>query len=329
MGILTLKVAYIGATWDGGVDSKNDLLLRIIEKVSGCQICVVNDVREAEIVLAYPYVVGSWGFRFKWLVAHFLRKLGLVKDYSRLFRKMLGVGDKPVIFVSHENLDKPYWWNLLGRFLVESNIPRLTFWPHEIDPHGARFPYWYNYVDWPEYPREEFYQRFGRLYKIDELLSPLSPQDGRKNAAVSISSHLDHPRQALLQFVRGKLLVEAWGGAGARFSGGKLDLMQQYKFAFCPENSTGYGYDTEKIPEAWAAGCIPVGIYLNPYSDFNPSILECSLASGDAVYRAPLLLKTPNLRAVEDYVRQFLGKYLSGYAHLQRDITLSGSAGID
>lgn len=38
----------------------------------------------------------------------------------------------------------------------------------------------------------------------------------------------------------------------------KIDTMAQYKWAFCPENEAIFGYCTEKLPEALAAGCIPI-----------------------------------------------------------------------
>jgi hypothetical protein len=305
-----ISIAYIGGGWRGGIDCKNDLLLRIIERVSGRPVHVVSLIKEADFVLVYPYIAGSLQFRIKWLVSIFLRKVIKFKDLSRLFRWMINVADKPILFVSHENLDRPYWWRMLGDFLVSSNIPRLTFWPHQIDPIGARFPYWYNYLDWDDYPRDNFYTRFGRLYTARELMSTLKSEGNRKDAVVVISSHLDYPRHALLNDVKRKMQVDVWGGAGIKFSGGKFELMQKYKYAFCPENSTGYGYDTEKLPEAWISGCVPVGIYLNPFSDFNPDIINYLKSDADNLIMPPLLLKKPALTEVESYVKKFLEKYL-------------------
>jgi hypothetical protein len=217
-------------------------------------------------------------------------------------RWVLGIGQAKVLFVSHENLDRPYWWNMVGRLLVESDIPRLTFWPKEIDPKGVRFPYWYNYIDWPTYPRENLYERFGRLYEIDELMRPLQVTKDRLPYAIAVGSHLDYPRAALLRSVRATMRVDCFGGMEKKFSGCKLDLMSQYQYAFCPENSAGYGYDTEKLPEAWVAGCLPVGFYLNPFSDFNPALFT-EQNKLDVATSQPLLLRRPDLTEIENYVR--------------------------
>jgi hypothetical protein len=90
-----------------------------------------------------------------------------------------------------------------------------------------------------------------------------------------------------------------------------------YKYAFCCENSSGFGYDSEKIPEAWMAGCIPCGVYLNPYSDFNPEILNLNNSKSDQViYSIPLLLKKPNLVEIENYIKQFISQFNIGDANI-------------
>jgi hypothetical protein len=51
----------------------------------------------------------------------------------------------------------------------------------------------------------------------------------------------------------------------------KDDVMKDYMFALCPENSMYPGYYTEKVPESFAAGCIPIAwADQNIAIDFNP-----------------------------------------------------------
>ncbi len=38
----------------------------------------------------------------------------------------------------------------------------------------------------------------------------------------------------------------------------KLSILENYEFNLCPENQIYPGYFTEKIPEAYLAGCIPI-----------------------------------------------------------------------
>ena len=312
-----LKVAYSGMPGSINIDPSNELILRIIGDVTNSSIKIVSNCSEADMVLVYPYGSGAISFKLKWIFFQIVKKFLKIKDCTNGLRWILGVRSKPSIFISHENLDRPYWWRIYGELLASSNLPRLTYWPKQIDSKGARFPYWYNYVDWEQYPRTNFYSRFGRLYCIEALMSPLSHDLDRKEEAILIASHLDFPRKSLLDNLLTSKSVAIFGRAGAKFVGGKLNLMRMYKYAFCCENSAGFGYDSEKVPEAWMAGCIPCGVYLNPYSDFNPEILLLINSKNDQIiYNTPLLLKKPNLVEIEDYIKQFISQYSIGDANI-------------
>ena len=299
-----LRLGYIGADWSFGSDMEENLVFRIFKQACGKKIDVVKNVRNADIVIVYPYVVGNPSFRMKWVLAIFAQKLFSKNNSTSLLRWMLGVGKKPILFISHENLDRPFWWNMLGRFLIYSDIPRLTFWPDKIDPRGCRFPYWYNYLEWEQYPRKNHYLRFGRFYKIEELTQPIKFDSTRQDATVLISSHLDYPRAALLAEQKRQRKLDIYGNVGRSFKGAKLNIMQKYRYAFCAENSVGFGYDTEKLPEAWVAGCVPVGIYLNPFSDFNPEILNMDPDDPQTFADIPLLKTKPTLSDIEAYVKK-------------------------
>lgn len=297
-----INIKYLG--FDFSVSAETDLLLRIIANVSKRNVLIVDSTKDADLIIVHPYVIRGSLYKIKWVLNFLFNRIAPnlfgKKDALRWF---IGTGTKKVLFVSHENLDRPYWWNMIGKFLIESNVARLTYWPREIDSCGERFPYWYNYVDWPDYKRPNFYRRFGRLYRIDELMAPLPFQTDRQNRCVSISSHLEYPRASLLQSTRRMVEVDSYGASGMNFDGSKIDLMQKYRYAFCPENSTGYGYDTEKLPEAWVAGCIPLGVSTNPFSDFNPNVIHNGGKTQDIHFSEPLLLKEPRLDAIEEYVR--------------------------
>jgi hypothetical protein len=52
----------------------------------------------------------------------------------------------------------------------------------------------------------------------------------------------------------------------------KRDLLNQFTFNICPENGLYPGYYTEKIPEAFYSGCLPITwTDENVMADFNPS----------------------------------------------------------
>ena len=283
-----------------------DLLLLIIRKVVNKKIRLVSNINDADLVLVYPYVTSSPVFKIKWSLSMLATTFNLINRNKINLRWLLSIKNKKALFISHENLNRPYWWNMIGRFLINSDLPRLTFWPTEIDPDGARFPYWYNYIDWPTYPRNDGYTRFGRFYKIAELCAPLSSTPDRLEKAIVISSHLDHPRNALLKSLRLQFQLDIFGSAGFKLEGPKLDKMRKYKFAFCPENSVGFGYDTEKIPEAWVAGCIPIGIFLNPFSQFNPNLQKIDPHNSNTFKNIKLLENEPSLIEIENYVRKII-----------------------
>ena len=297
-------LAYVGA--DGPIDNnyKNDLLCQIIEKVSERKVKIVKNKSEADLILAYPYMAGKISFNLKWIAATIAKKIFGLKDCTWIFRWLIGVGRQPLLFISHENLDRPFWWKMFGTFLVSSDVPRLTFWPKQIDPRGCRFPYWYNYVEWTQYPRDQCYSRFGRYYKVTELMSPLVLDSTRLNSVVVVSSHMDHPRSSLIKHIGDNFKVEIYGSSGIKFNSSKIELMRKYMFAFCAENSVGYGYDTEKIPEAWVAGCIPLAINLNPFSDFNPDILNINPSEPNTFTKTLLLKSEPSLKEIEEYVKK-------------------------
>jgi len=125
--------------------------------------------------------------------------------------------------------------------------------------------------------------------------------------------------------------VDCYGAAfrrttltGRRFT--KMEVSQDNVFALCPENSMYPGYYTEKIPDAFACGCIPI-TWCDPNvrHDFNPRALINMADFADTGYvgglraatqpraleelrEQPLLLKRPSL----DGIKEFLLRVLDG-----------------
>jgi hypothetical protein len=206
-----------------------------------------------------------------------------------------------VLLVSFENLQHPYW-SEFGGLLLKSQIPRLTFFPRAIDPRGERFPYWWNYLDWPGFRRPRaVYRRYGRLYDLERLMQPIRRSSERIQRACWVGSN-DHaqPRELLRELVESHYGLDVFGPAGIPFEGSKLDVLSKYKFSLAAENSFGFGYDSEKVPEIWDSGCVPVGGFSQPLSDFNPNVLD--LRNPEACFSEPLLLRAPNPDHVLEYL---------------------------
>ena len=104
----------------------------------------------------------------------------------------------------------------------------------------------------------------------------------------------------------------------------KYELLQEYAFNLCPENSLYPGYVTEKIPEAFYAGCIPLTwVDTNVICDFNPkaiinlmplvhenfSSFKVLLNSPDAfkeISQHSLLLNKPSLEPLKVFMLEIL-----------------------
>jgi hypothetical protein len=146
-----------------------------------------------------------------------------------------------------------------------------------------RLPYWMEMINWRH---EGVYgnanSRFGKLLEIERLMQPLGDAFlKRQQKAAFFSSHLREPRATLIGAVSAIVPVD---GYGPHFDAkithhsnsglGKFDVLQNYSFNLCPENSMYPGYYTEKIPEAFAAGCVPLAwADTNVCIDFNPSAI--------------------------------------------------------
>jgi hypothetical protein len=120
----------------------------------------------------------------------------------------------------------------------------------------------------------------GKALTIEEMLQkrPSDLGDRRKFCVAFIGKAYPFRMHALSALSTiGK--VDVFGGIArntrqsrAEF---KYDIAQKYKFVFCFENDLFPGYVTEKAPEAWATGAVPLywgsdpAGYLNPKSMLN------------------------------------------------------------
>jgi hypothetical protein len=195
----------------------------------------------------------------------------------------------------------------------------------------CRLPYWMEQVDWThEGVHGTSNPRFGELLKIHRLMQPLGRSFlDRPMRAAFFSSHLREPRKTL--FVALQKLVEV-DGFGSQFDPSiahhsssaiqKKDILLGYALNLCPENSMYPGYYTEKIPEAFHAGCLPISwTDSNVCADFNPEAfinlapmthdhfaeLANTLHSPSTLARyagQALLKQAPTLHELKDFLRE-------------------------
>ena len=165
-------------------------------------------------------------------------------------------------------------------------------------PEHFRLPLWIEGLDWTgEGIKGVKNPRFGKLIAIDRLMQPLGREFlSRPKRAAFFSSHLREPRKTLFKALCQIIPVD---GMGPFFDSSVIDhnqsrytkfnVLQNYGFNLCPENSLYPGYCTEKIPDAFAAGSLPISwIDVNVRHDFNPEAFINLYPYADEQFTTPL-----------------------------------------
>lgn len=195
-----------------------------------------------------------------------------------------------------------------------------------------RLPHWMEFVDWSheiDVPVENL--RFGELLNLDRLMEPLGKGFlTRKMTTAFFTSHMREPRRTFFEIFNKKIGVDGYGPffnkeISDHNSSGlfKKDILANYSFNLCPENNLYPGYFTEKIPEAFQAGCLPVTwVDPNVKCDFNPKafinlhdfaanyedVIEILNSETELkkISKEPLLLKKPSILPLVDFIEKVL-----------------------
>lgn len=196
-----------------------------------------------------------------------------------------------------------------------------------------RHPYWMEMMDWShEGVIGNTNSRFGCLLKPERLLQPLGSvflQKARK--AAIFASHQREPRATLMRELRKHIDVDGFGPvfdtsvrhhSSSTFT--KRDVLKNYAFNLCPENTLYPGYYTEKIVEAFYADSLPltwvdecVSVDFNPNAMINlaPMMKDnfkdlAETIGNDAVLlqksAEPLLLKRPSIEHLKAFVKNVI-----------------------
>lgn len=145
----------------------------------------------------------------------------------------------------------------------ENEPPRLDIadfaFSHEFDTHGGRnfrLPHWYMYINWwgePNFPHA--------WVSVEDLTNNWDPEEvyNRKEFCSIVIGNPVRNRIQVAQKLNEYKPVHGYGKVfGNYFNGCKVDLLKNYRYNICFENSITEGYVTEKLLEAKVAGCIPI-----------------------------------------------------------------------
>ena len=308
----TIRIACLGTP----SDYRTSLVPLMIEGL-GYQIDWTSPIR-ADLVI-YGSFYNPNAPRLRWLPRAWRQRAAIAVD---ALEKQLASRKIPPLTLFHtgENLRHDH---ILADFAISQDLSVSS------EKH-LRMPYWMEMIDWSH---EGFVgnsnPRYGQLLKLGTLQAPLGDQFlKRVQKAVIMTSHLREPRASCLVALQKLMPVD---GMGPYFDSqikdhhssafNKRDILQSYAFNLCPENGIHPGYVTEKIPEAFAAGCLPITFVDESVSvDFNPKafinlgpmaknsfeelgkILQ-SKALLEAYTEEPLMTQIPSLRNLKKFLQ--------------------------
>lgn len=230
-----------------------------------------------------PLLIEAGGFQIEWVDIQYcdLLIIGpfLTSSPYRIFRRRLNLDELVESRVGRRSMPLRLFHtaeNKRNNYIKSDYSISFDF---STSANSFRLPYWLEMIDWSDYGisgNENI--RFGRLLTIKELTSPLGRSFmDRERRAVIFASHMSEPRKTLFNSLESIMPIDGMGPffnntiSNHNTSGFfKMNVLKNYGFNLCPENSIYPGYYTEKIPEAFAAGCLPITWSdQNIIADFN------------------------------------------------------------
>ena len=204
------------------------------------------------------------------------------------------------------------------------------------DTYGGRnfrLPLWYSRLAWPGFeqkPRRDNMHNHGyeQLIDIKSLMRKrtLDIKEKTKFCAL-IANNPEGLRINLFNSISQYKQVDGYGNMfGNSLRTSKFEILSDYKFCLCPENSIYDGYITEKLIDAYAGGTVPIysgdisvaedfnyKAFLNYQEIKNVEALVNYLIDYDKnlewyqdMYEEPLLLKKPTLDDAIEFVRSIV-----------------------
>lgn len=248
------------------------------------------------------------------------------KYYPNLDLYLFNRKNTPIrIFYSTDNIR----WNIIkSDFSISSDLGVQN-------ENHLRFPVWKNFIDWSNngiYHENTNRKRFGGYYNIESLMRPQGHNFiNKKKNMCFFTSHLIEPRTSIYNFFSTHFTIDGYGPYfdkniknHNRSNFKKIEIMKNYAFNLCPENSLYPGYYCEKVPDAFMGKCLPITWADNNISqDFNEKSFVnlinytknnykdiCELLKDEIFLKKfadqPLLLEKPNLEKEEKFIQKII-----------------------
>jgi HSP20 family molecular chaperone IbpA len=141
---------------------------------------------------------------------------------------------------------------------------------HGYENKHLRFPHWKEHLDWSHEgikrdANSGNARRFGSFHKIEDLMIPQGEEFLKKKNICFFTTHLNEPRKSFYLNFSKNFRVDGYGKYfdksikdhnSSHYK--KKDIMKNYAFNLCPENSMNPGNYTEKILDSFIGKCLPI-----------------------------------------------------------------------
>lgn len=208
----------------------------------------------------------------------------------------------------------------------------------DYDTYGGRnfrLPLWWWRLDWPGF-KERWWQRAARahgglahgheeLIPIDALCRPRpAPEPRPASFGVLVAGNPEPLRVNMFMALQGAGAMTGYGQMfGNPLQRSKFEVLSQFRFCLCPENSIYPGYHTEKVVDGWYGGGVPLyngdrrlsqdfnrAAIIN-YQDFldmdrfvdHVRYLETDRDAYEAIRSQPLISQRPSLQPLIAFLR--------------------------
>lgn len=319
----SLKISFFGV--HDQEDVQNSVFFSLLKELYPKKLKIVPLGKE-DILLIGPYnSIGLKNMIFrKFLKNKYIQKF--TKNFPNLDIYSFNRNYKPLkIFLSNEN--------------IHQNLPKYDYSFHHdigiVNNNHFRFPIWKDHIDWShEGIKREFTltaKRFGAFWKLEDLLRPQGVNFIKKKNICLVTSHMTEPKLSIYLKFKEYFQVDGYGS----YFNKKIknhnsssflirDILQNYAFNLCPENSLFPGYYNERVPNAFLANTLPITwADQNIDIDFNAKAFVnlidyaknnydeiCSLLKDDSYLlnytKEPLLLERPNLNKERTFIQKVL-----------------------
>jgi hypothetical protein len=328
-----LNIALIWTNWD----FQNTLIFNLIKKISKQKI-VITPPHKADFIIYGSY---NWGDPFKTFNIYELLK----KKFFRS-KKIVDFIYKCEMKLVNRNIFnrnyKPLTLHYITEFHRNDTLKTDFVISQDLGVQSENHLYdgnWKESCDWSSEgiirPMTQYPLRIGKFINIDDLTIPQGDEFLKKNKKICIiTSHLYEPRKTFYDAFSKHFTVDGYGGWFEKNINPsvfedynkvtKLEIMKNYAFNLCPENSIYPGYTSDRIPTAFIGKCLPITwadqninyefnpkafVNLNDHFQDNFVSIINNLKDDNFLRqftKEPLLLKRPNLEKEIKFVEKIL-----------------------